>query len=94
MQWGTWVACVIYFRKDIVRLAAAFFAGIWESRPFATHDAKLAWMLLIGTVPIGVLGVLFEHYVKKELRGLYVVAAAAIVFALLMALAEWFHVGG
>ena len=92
MQWGTWVACVIYFRKEIVRLAAAFFAGLWENRPFATHDAKLAWMLLIGTVPIGVLGVLFEHYVKREFRGLYVVAAAAIVFALLMALAEWFHV--
>ncbi len=92
MQWGTWVACLIYFRKEIGRLAAAFFSGIWQNRPFATHDAKLAWMLLVGTVPIGVLGLVFEHHIKTVFRGLYVVAAAAIVFALLMALAEWSHI--
>ena len=92
IQWGTWVACVIYFRKEIGRLASAFFAGIWQNRPFATHDAKLAWMLLVGTVPIGVLGLLFKHAIETVLRGLYVVAAAAIVFALLLALAEWSHI--
>ena len=92
MQWGTWFACLIYFRKEIGRLAAAFFSGIWRNRPFATHDAKLAWMLLVGTVPIGVLALVFEHHIKTVFRGLYVVAAAAIVFALLMALAEWSHI--
>jgi undecaprenyl-diphosphatase len=91
IQWGTWVACVIYFRKDIARFAAAFFRGIWENRPFATQDARLAWMLLVGTVPIGVVGILLKKQIETVLRGLYVIAAAAVVFALLLALAEWVH---
>jgi undecaprenyl-diphosphatase len=91
IQWGTWVACVIYFRNDIARLARAFFLGIWANRPFATQDAKLAWMLLVGTVPIGVIGLLFKHQIETVLRGLYVIAAAAILFAAVLALAEWVH---
>ncbi len=91
LQWGTWVACVIYFRQDIGRLAVGFFGGIWQNRPFATHDAKLAWMLIIGTVPIIVLGILLKRHIENTFRSLYVVAAAALVFALLMALAEGFH---
>ncbi len=91
IQWGTWVACVIYFRQDIARLAAAFFRGIWENRPFGTQNARLAWMLLIGTVPIGVIGLLFKHQIENELRGLYVIAAAAVLFAVVLALAEWVH---
>jgi undecaprenyl-diphosphatase len=91
IQWGTWVACVLYFWKDLSRFAQAFFHGIWNNRPFATQDAKLAWMLLVGTVPIGVLGVLCKHYIETEWRRLIVVGAAAIVFALVLAAAEWFH---
>ena len=92
IQWGTWVACVIYFRNDIARLARAFFLGVWANRPFATHDAKLAWMLLVGTVPIGVFGLLFKDSIETKLRGLYVIAAAEVLFALLLAAAEWVHV--
>ncbi|HVS39423.1 MAG TPA: undecaprenyl-diphosphatase UppP [Gemmataceae bacterium] len=92
IQWGTWVACVIYFWKDVVRLTRAFLHGIWLNRPFATQDAKLAWMLLIGTVPIGIVGILLKHWIEHELRWLYVLAAAAIGFALVLAVAEGVHV--
>ncbi len=91
IQWGTWVACVIYFRHDIGRLARAFFHGIWKNRPFATHDARLAWMLLVATVPIGVVGILLKKWIEHELRWLYVIAAAEALFAAVLAVAEWVH---
>jgi undecaprenyl-diphosphatase len=92
IQWGTWVACVIYFRKDIGRLTRAFFLGIWENRPWGTHDAQVAWMLLVGTVPIGVIGILLKKHIETTLRGLVVLACAAIGLALLLAVAEVVHI--
>jgi undecaprenyl-diphosphatase len=89
IQWGTWVASVIYFRHDIYRLTRAFLDALRKGRPFETHDACLAWMIAIGTVPIVVFGLLLEKHIKGPFRSLYVIAAAAIVLALVMLLAEW-----
>src|ERR1700676_4697064 len=89
IQWGTWAASVIYLRHDIIRLLSAFFQGLRTGRPFATHDARLAWMIAVGTVPIVVFGLLLEKHIKGPFRSLYVIAAAAIVLALVMLLAEW-----
>jgi undecaprenyl-diphosphatase len=88
IQWGTWVACVIYFRHDIVRLLLAFIAALRSGRPFATHDARLAWMIVVGTLPIVVFGLLLEKHIKGSFRSLYVIAGAAIGLALVMLLAE------
>jgi undecaprenyl-diphosphatase len=88
IQWGTWIATVIYFRRDIARLTAAFFAGLWQRRPFDSHDARLAWMIIVGTVPIVVLGMLLKKQIEGPFRTLYVVAAAAIGLAVIMFLSE------
>jgi undecaprenyl-diphosphatase len=88
IQWGTWVATVIYFRHDILRLLAAFFAGLRVGKPFATHDARLAWMIVVGTLPIVVLGMLLKKQIEGPYRSLYVVAAAAIGLAIIMFLSE------
>jgi undecaprenyl-diphosphatase len=89
IQWGTWVASVLYFRDDIVRLSRAFLAGLWSGRPLGTHDARLAWMIAVGTVPIVVFGLWLEPHIKGPFRSLYVIAAAAIGLAVVMLLAEW-----
>jgi undecaprenyl-diphosphatase len=89
IQWGTWVASVIYFWDDIVRLSAAFFAGLRRGRPFDTVDARLAWMIVVGTVPIVVFGLLLQKYIKHEFRSLYVIAGAAIALSLALVAAEW-----
>ncbi len=88
IQFGTWVASVVYFRHDIVRLLSAFFAGLWQRQPFASHDARLAWMIAVGTIPIVFFGLLLEKHIKGPYRSLYVVAGAAIVLAVVMLLSE------
>jgi undecaprenyl-diphosphatase len=88
IQWGTWGATVVYFRHDILRLLGAFFAGLRAGKPFATHDARLAWMIIVGTLPIVVLGMLLKKQIEGPYRSLYVVAGAAIGLAVVMFLSE------
>jgi undecaprenyl-diphosphatase len=88
IQFGTWVASVVYFRHDVVRLTRAYLAGLISRRPFATHDARLAWMIVVGTVPVVVFGLLLKKHIEGPFRSLYVVAGAAIVLALVMLLSE------
>lgn len=90
IQWGTLVAVIIYFRHDIVRLSKAVFDDLFFQKLCRTPDSTLAWMIAAGTVPVVVLGLAFQKYIKAELRSLYVIASAAIVFALILWLAEWY----
>jgi undecaprenyl-diphosphatase len=89
IQIGTLVAVVSYFWRDIVRVLAAMLADLRRGKLATTHDARLGWMIAVGTVPIIVIGVLFRHEIKTALRSLYVMSAALAGVALLLALAEW-----
>jgi undecaprenyl-diphosphatase len=88
IQLGTVVAVLAYFFKDLVRVAVAFARGIAARKPFEDPDSRLGWFIGIGTVPIVVCGVLFKKAIKNELRSLYVIAAALIVMALVLFIAE------
>src|SRR5437763_7646100 len=88
IQLGTLLAVLLYFRQDIVRLVAGFFRGLWTRQPFTDPDSRLAWLIILGTVPIVIGGLAFKKQIKGELRSLYVMSAALIVLALLMVAAE------
>src|SRR5262249_21207031 len=88
IQIGTLLAALAYFRNDVLRLSLAWARGLLAGRPVGTHDAKLAWMIVLGTVPVVVCGVLLKDYITGPFRSLYVVAGAAVVLALLLMLAE------
>jgi undecaprenyl-diphosphatase len=88
IQWGTWLASVWYFRDDIGRLTVAFFAALRQGRPLGTPEARVAWMIVVGTLPIVAFGLLLEPKIKGPFRSLYVIAGAAIGLALLLILAE------
>ena len=88
IQIGTWVASVIYFWGDIVRLTKGFVLGIYQGKPFLTPESRLSWLIILATIPIVVAGLTLEKHIKGPLRSLYVVAFAAIGFALLLFLAE------
>lgn len=88
IQIGTLAAVLAYFRQDIVRIGRAWFAGLVSGRPVAELDARMGWMMILATVPIVVCGLAFKDQIEHELRSLYVVAAAMIVLAILLALAE------
>lgn len=89
VQIGTLAAVVSYFWRDIIRIFVAMLGGLRDGEPLARHDAKLGWMIALGTLPIIVVGVLLRHQIKTALRSLYVMSAALAGVALLLALAEW-----
>jgi undecaprenyl-diphosphatase len=89
LQIGTLAAVLSYFWRDVVRIIAAMLADLRCGKLATTHEAQLGWLIAIGTVPIVVAGLLFEHQISTSLRSLYVISAAVAVVALLLALAEW-----
>jgi undecaprenyl-diphosphatase len=88
-QLGTEVAVLIYFARDIVRIVKAWFTGLTR----AAHrdaDYRLGWYVIIGTIPICVLGVAFTDQIRSGVRNLWVVATALVVFSAVIAAAEYF----
>jgi undecaprenyl-diphosphatase len=90
IQFGTWIAALIYFARDIVRLIAGFFRGLITRRPLADTDSREAWLVIIGTVPIVILGLGLKKYIESTFRGLWVVTTMVVVVAILMELAEMY----
>lgn len=88
IQIGTLAAVLIYFWSDIVRIVGAVVAGLWKRQPLDTEDARLGWMIALGTVPIVAFGLAFKDQIETTLRSLYVVCVSLIVVALVMELAE------
>lgn len=80
---GTLSAVVIYFRKELMKMARDWF-GSFAGRH--TPDSRLAWMVLFGTIPVGIAGLLLKDFVAGHLRSPLVIATASIVFGLLL----WF----
>jgi undecaprenyl-diphosphatase len=87
-QLGTEAAVVVYFAKDIGHLVGVWFRGFRVPMVRITDDYKIAWLVIIGTIPIAVLGLLFEDSIQTVGRNLYLIATTLIVFGLLLGLAE------
>src|SRR5438128_12328155 len=90
IQFGTLLAAIIYFFNDIVRLIAGFFRGLVTRRPLADTDSREAWLVIIGTIPIVILGLLLKKHIESTFRGLWIVTAMVIIVAALMMAAEAF----
>lgn len=89
IQLGTVAAVLVYFRRDILQLLRAWVDGLQRRDLLGTTESRLAWYVLVGTLPVVVLGFLFKHAIETSLRSLYVVAGSMIVLALVLAAAEW-----
>ena len=86
-QLGTELAILVYFARDIVRIAKAWFNGL----VVAAHrnaDYRLGWYVIIGTIPICILGLFFSDEIRTGVRNLWVIATALVVFSAVIALAE------
>ena len=88
IQVGAILGSIVYFRADIVRLAAAWFRGLVNAGARAERDYTMAWLVIAGSVPIGVVGLLARHLVTGPLRSLWVVVAGLVVWSVVMVLAE------
>ncbi|MDC0710683.1 undecaprenyl-diphosphate phosphatase [Stigmatella sp. ncwal1] len=88
IQLGTVAAVLIYFRSDLVKLTVAFFQGLVRRQPFATLESRLAWFVLVGTLPIGVCGLVLKKHIESSLRSLYIISGSLIVLALILFVVE------
>jgi undecaprenyl-diphosphatase len=94
-QIGTEVAVLVYFRHDIARIIAAWWHALrtgegWRGRlgSGGDPDARLAWWIVLGTVPIVALGLLFEDSIKGPFRNLYLIALTLTLFGLALGVAD------
>ncbi|MDJ0393497.1 undecaprenyl-diphosphate phosphatase [Rhodococcus sp. G-MC3] len=88
IQTGAIVAVIVYFRSDIVTLFAAWVRGLRLRSARSDPDYRLAWVVIVGSIPIGVVGFLAKDFVSGSLRSLWVVAIALIGWSGVMYLAE------
>lgn len=88
IQLGTVVAVLVYFARDLWRLTKAFLAGLVARKPFGTEDARIAWFVGIGTIPIGVFGLLLKKRIETDFRSLYIIAGSLIVLAIILFVIE------
>ena len=89
-QLGTEAAVLIYFRHDIARIIRAWFLSLANSGERRNPDARMGWLIIIGTLPIAILGFLLKDWITGSLRNLYLTAAMLILFALILAGADRF----
>ena len=87
-QLGTEAAVLIYFARDIGHLVATWFRGFRSAQVRATPDYRIAWLVIIGTIPIGVLGFIFEDQIQTSGRNLWIIGSTLIVFGLVLGAAE------
>jgi undecaprenyl-diphosphatase len=101
-QLGTETAVIIYFWKDITRIIGRWFrslggpkggahsSALGENRvPRDDPDARLGWIIIIGTVPIVLAGYFLQDTIRSTFRSLWITAIVLIVFGLLLGLADW-----
>jgi len=89
-QLGTELAVLLYFARDIWRIANAWLTGLVVKAHRDNVDYRMGWYVIIGTIPICVLGLLFKDEIRTGVRNLWVVAIALVAFSAVIAAAEYF----
>ncbi|GAA2636251.1 undecaprenyl-diphosphate phosphatase [Streptomyces vastus] len=87
-QIGTETAVLIYFRKDIARIISAWSRSLVDKTMRQDHDARMGWLVIIGSIPIGVLGVTFKDQIEGPFRDLRITATTLIVMGVILGVAD------
>lgn len=96
IQLGTETAVLVYFWRDIVRIVRAFVLGLLGTKgadgrprvPRSDHDYRMGWLIIIGSLPIVILGVLLQDAIETTFRSLWIIAFTFIVFGVLLGVAD------
>ena len=88
IQLGTEIAVVAYFAKDIKKISLAWLG--WAVKPASkmNADTKLGWLIIIGTIPVVVLGLAFREFIENDVRSLWVIAFTLIGFGVILGVAD------
>ncbi|MCP3788044.1 undecaprenyl-diphosphate phosphatase [Micromonospora sp. A3M-1-15] len=88
-QLGTEAAVLIYFFKDIWRIVRTWCLGLFDRSVRSSLDYRMGWYVIVGTIPIGIFGLLFKDQIRTAGRNLYLISGTLIVFGLVLAFAEY-----
>ena len=88
VQLGTLAAVIVYFWKDLIAILKGFFQGIFSGKPFASHEARMGWLLIVATVPAGLAGLFLNNLFEQAFSSPLVTGIALLVTALTMLIAE------
>jgi len=87
-QLGTELAVVVYFFKDIVRIIKRWYQSLYGGVPRNDPDARMGWLIILGTIPIVLVGYFLQEYIRGVFRSLWLVAIVLIVFGVLLGLVD------
>lgn len=90
IQVGAIFAAILYFGKDIVRIVSVWVRGLTIREVRQDPDYTLAWGVILGSIPVAVVGLAFKHLIEGSLRSLWVVAGALVVWSFVMFAADRF----
>jgi undecaprenyl-diphosphatase len=89
VHWGTLLAVIVYFWKDIVRIVLDFVAGCLKGQPFVEAQSRMGWFILLATVPAGIAGLLLKKWIEAAFTSPVAVALFLMVTAALLVAAEF-----
>ncbi|MFT0762689.1 undecaprenyl-diphosphate phosphatase [Actinomyces sp. F1_1611] len=87
-QIGTETAVLIYFWKDIVRIISRWWGSLRRQVPTSDPDVRMGWMIIVGSIPIGFLGLLLEDWIDTSFRNLWITVLMLAAFGLLLGWAD------
>ncbi|MET7798574.1 undecaprenyl-diphosphate phosphatase [Streptomyces decoyicus] len=87
-QIGTEAAVIIYFRKDIGRIISAWARSLFNRELRHDHDAQMGWLVIVGSIPIGVLGITLKDAIEGPFRDLRLIATTLIVMGVVLGIAD------
>ncbi len=90
IQIGTLLAVIIHFWSDLIKILKAWIKGILDRKPFETSDSRFGWLLIVSTIPAGILGLLIKDYVESVFQNPFGTAGLLLVTALFLFLGERF----
>ena len=87
-QLGTETAVLVFFWRDIVRITTSWVRSLVGKVPRSDPDARLGWMIILGSIPIVILGYVFQNLIETTFRSLWIIAITLIVFGVLLGIAD------
>ena len=89
IQLGTELAVLVYFAKEIWQILTGWFRGVFNKEQRGL-DYRMGWMIIIGSIPVGIVGLLFRDVIRDQLRNLWITAAVLVLFSFVFIFAEKF----
>jgi undecaprenyl-diphosphatase len=87
-QLGTEAAVVVYFWRDLVRIVKHWFQALIGKISRNDPDARMGWLIIVGSIPIVVLGLAFQDEIETTFRSLWIVATMLIVFGIFLGISD------